>query len=277
MTETNKLPESKLVKTQPKKIKTYNNKDGSRLRVTMQYDDECGNNHNTFSITSSWWETAPAYNKEPDYGGCNHYMIEKYAPELAKYIKYHGCTSEGPLYYPGNVTYTAGNRDYNNHALGDISERKHGIRFNGSIITHFISSKLWTYLKTLIENGETNFRVKTIKHVNKPDDRYEYTPNYSVNDFTDVWHECPFKQITEANEMCQALSSEPIEFVNLPVAYSKGKAREFDAARYHAIWPEATDEQLSLPKAELEKLLEARLPALMQEFKAAMEELGFTY
>ena len=71
--------------------------------------------------------------------------------------------------------------------------------------------------------------------------------------------------------------NETVEFVNIPTEFSKGKTREFDSARYHAIWPEATDEQLSLPKEELEVLLKARLPKLMKDFKAAMEELGFTY
>lgn len=57
----------------------------------------------------------------------------------------------------------------------------------------------------------------------------------------------------------------------------EGKEREFDAARRAAVWPEATDEQLSLPKDELIKLLAERLPALLEEFKKDMEELGFTY
>jgi hypothetical protein len=57
----------------------------------------------------------------------------------------------------------------------------------------------------------------------------------------------------------------------------EGKARDFKAARNSAVWPEATDEQLSLPKAELTALLMARLPALMAEFKAAIESLGFVY
>jgi hypothetical protein len=57
----------------------------------------------------------------------------------------------------------------------------------------------------------------------------------------------------------------------------KGKTRDFDAARRSAIWPEATDEQLSLPADQLAELLKARLPALMQSFKTAMESLGFTY
>ena len=57
----------------------------------------------------------------------------------------------------------------------------------------------------------------------------------------------------------------------------EGKARDFDAARSCAIWPEATDKQLSLPAEELKALLMARHPALMAEFERAVESLGFTY
>lgn len=68
----------------------------------------------------------------------------------------------------------------------------------------------------------------------------------------------------------------PVEFSYEPIL-GEGKARELPAARRSACWPEATDEQLSLPKAELEKLLAARLPALMAEFKKVVESFGFIY
>lgn len=57
----------------------------------------------------------------------------------------------------------------------------------------------------------------------------------------------------------------------------EGKARDFAAARSCAIWPDATDEQLSAEPEELKAALLARLPALMAEFRAAVESLGFTY
>lgn len=57
----------------------------------------------------------------------------------------------------------------------------------------------------------------------------------------------------------------------------EGKARELDHARSSAVWPEATDEQLCVPKEELEAALQARLPALMADFKIAVESIGFTY
>lgn len=69
---------------------------------------------------------------------------------------------------------------------------------------------------------------------------------------------------------------EQVTFKVEPVVH-EGKARELDKARLAACWPEATDEQLCLPKAELERLLLNRLPALMQEFKNMVESLGFIY
>lgn len=49
----------------------------------------------------------------------------------------------------------------------------------------------------------------------------------------------------------------------------------FDEARRTAVWPEATDEQLSAPREELEAALLARMPSLMSDFYADMEACGF--
>lgn len=57
----------------------------------------------------------------------------------------------------------------------------------------------------------------------------------------------------------------------------EGKERQFEAARSVAVWPEATDEQLSLPKEELTELLNARLPALLESFRSDMIAAGFLY
>jgi hypothetical protein len=55
----------------------------------------------------------------------------------------------------------------------------------------------------------------------------------------------------------------------------EGKERQLDAARSSAVWPEATDEELTAPG--LKERLEARLPQLMKEFQEAIESLGFVY
>lgn len=57
----------------------------------------------------------------------------------------------------------------------------------------------------------------------------------------------------------------------------KGKAREFDLARSSAVWPEATDEELSLPADQLRKVLEARLPGLLERMRAACAAAGIDW
>ena len=56
-----------------------------------------------------------------------------------------------------------------------------------------------------------------------------------------------------------------------------GKERQLMYARSNAVWPEATDEQLCLPKEELTKLLMDRHPKLIRDFKSAMLKAGFEW
>lgn len=57
----------------------------------------------------------------------------------------------------------------------------------------------------------------------------------------------------------------------------KGKVREFDAARSAAVWPDATDEELSAEPDALRAALSARLPGLMARFRADMDACGFLW
>lgn len=55
----------------------------------------------------------------------------------------------------------------------------------------------------------------------------------------------------------------------------EGKERELDKARASAIWPDATDEDLTAPG--LRDRLKQRLPALISEFKEMIDSLGFEW
>ena len=57
----------------------------------------------------------------------------------------------------------------------------------------------------------------------------------------------------------------------------EGKTRDLDAARHTAVWPEATDEELSQEPQRLEAALKARLPSLLAAFKRDMLDAGFIY
>lgn len=138
------------------------------IKATVKHDDRCKNGHNTFSITGELYGS-----DRSDSFGCIHEEIAEHFPELRHLLKWHGCTTDGPLHYIANTVYRAGDRDHWGKA------------------------------------GE--------------------------------------------------------------------KERDLDAARRSAIWPDATDEQLCSSKEELTALLEARLPALLKEFRRDVEAFGFTY
>ena len=65
-------------------------------------------------------------------------------------------------------------------------------------------------------------------------------------------------------------SDSPLHYITNTRYFAKES--DLEAARESAIWEDATLEELS----SKEKLIK-RLPALMEEFKEAMEELGFVY
>ena len=71
------------------------------VTVEMRFDDSCKNGHQTFSITG---ETRDSF-------GCIHDTIVEVFPELAPLIKWHGCSTDGPMHYVANTVYLAGDRD----------------------------------------------------------------------------------------------------------------------------------------------------------------------
>lgn len=224
------LPASVLVKEQKKHYgpKHYI-ENGTHYKITahVRHDDQCGNGHNTFSITADIDRKDGRGRWEEDSGGCCHDEVAKHFPELAPFIKWHLTSTDGPMHYPGNVVYMAGERD------------------------------CWGLLK-----GE--FRQHT--------SRGQYQ-NGGVEGVPKWVLEFPegFQKDVYAN-------TKPCPVTLEWKAYGRtgeGKARELDAARRCAVWPEATDEELTAP--DLEARLMARLPALMEEFKAAVESLGFVY
>ncbi len=165
MNTTTELPASVLTKTQTKSFGPVEyREDGRRYRVRaeVRYDDSCGNGHNTFSITGVISEFRGRRFYDVGWGQVME-QISKHIPKLRPLLKWHLCSSDGPMHYVAN----------------------------------------------------------TIYHV---------------------------------------------------------KEGNFDYARLSAIWPEITDADLAYePDVCLKARLLERLPALMQEFKAAVESLGFVY
>lgn len=188
-----------------------------RIKVKVRYDDECGNGHNSFSITGQIDRKTQHGWYVDECGGCIHDEIVKHFPELKKYIKWHLVSSDEPIHYIANTIYLAGDKDYNGLRKGE---------------------------KRQITNGRTGKLCWVLKDSTL--ERYIDSDQYPTGQET--------------------LNYEPL------CHEGKGKEPDLEGARCTAIWPDATLEQLTN-----KELLLARLPALMEEFKKDVEELGFIY
>lgn len=270
------FPVSVLTKRQTKEVVKHGVKIGGEMYkkavVQIRYDDECGNGHNTFAITASFYRTqAQIIRNDPDMCGCCHSEIAEKFPELKHLIKWHGVTSDGPLGYIENTRYHANDRDYNGCRAGDPNMWDELLKF-GDFPILIKAKKAFREFILNPELPKVYLSPVAVPYVKKQSSDYDYRPHYTLTGFDCQWHECPFDSLIEAENFSQAFAHYPVEEVKIPTGYSKGKAIELEAARNSAVWPDATLEQL-----QDEKLLLERLPALMQEFKNDMESLGFTY
>lgn len=266
--------QSKLTKYQKKTFTKNINYEGEPciMSVTICYDDECGNGHNTFSITG----TIKVFYSRGRYtticAGCIHEEIKKYFPEFAHLIKWHLCSSDKPLYYIENTLYYASNSKDARYKVGEPNRWAKVLKFNRSFITHEFSKDFLSFLEN---NNNLQFEVVEVQH--KPTTGYQFRPKYTFKGFDCKWYECPFDTKEKAIEYSKELSSKKWKIATIVVGYQEAKERNFAAARAAAIWEDATEEQLSLPSEELKKLLLKRLPKLMKAFKKDIEALGFIY
>jgi hypothetical protein len=284
-TTLNTLPESILVKNEKKQIVKHFKEDGQdhTLFINLRFDDSCGNGHNSFAITGSLY--SKHYTVEP-YGdtyciasGCIHKDIAKYAPELEHLIKWHLVSTDGPMHYIANVLFHAGDLDCWGRKKGEPYNFTKKLKFDNNPFFYKPKKNLLGFIDLVgIEADWKDFKIVEIKHKDHGTNKYQYKSNYSFAGMNiDKWHEAPFDDLDEANNFVYAMTNCKVEIVSETTSYGEGKEREFEAARNAAVWPEATNEQLSLSKEDLKKLLLKRLPELMQRFKAEIEKLGFIY
>ena len=228
-------------RSQGRKIR-YNNR-ACTIVVKLSFDDECGNRRNDFSITGEiTYDVKPAGHYDRDAaGGCIHQDIAKHFPELAGLVKWHLMFTDGPMGYPANPLYHAGDKDCWGLRLGE----KRQMMAKGEV-------PMWN-----LRADATGCSLKTPL---SEDEDITNLPLYRLQDL---------RCTAEMPQALPRLYWEPCWRVG------EGKVRELALARSSAVWPEATDEQLCLPKAELEALLMARLPGLIEEFRADMKRCGF--
>lgn len=235
-----KLPASKLVKYQQIKrvFEGFRVEGGyGKLVVNIRYDDSCGNGHNSFSITGT------LYGDDVELSsGCIHDDIIEFAPELEYLIKWHLCSSDGPIHYLANTLYHARDTDHDGLRVGEYKA------YNLNVI----SSAVIKGESTVIYSSDTIYSNK------------QNNPNFAKIEKRELLKLNDFKSKTLID--CEVVR------VNQEWSKSEGKPVDIDAARRSAIWPNATIEQLSSREQ-----LEQHLPELMHEFKGIIESLGMEY
>lgn len=95
--------ESKLTRDQKRVYGPIPYANGCTIKVTVRYDDESNNGHNTFAITASIYDGRGGWS-----GGCQHDDVAKAFPELAPLIKFHLVSSNEPMHYLANTLYWLG-------------------------------------------------------------------------------------------------------------------------------------------------------------------------
>lgn len=243
---------------------------GAKLTVKMRFDDNCKNGHNDFAITGNI--THPRYGDIA--GDCLHDDIRDTFPEIAHLIKWHLTGTTGPMHYVSNTCYLAGDRDCHGHAKGDPSSWEERIYFYDSPVSHAIREKFAKFISERAGSGD--FRVIALEG-DKTASGYKFPPKYTFVGFGQKWHECPFDVREIAQQWADAINAGKWRIDRMATAFSEGKPRELDKARNVAVWPGATDEELSMPRADLERALLARLPGLLVAFRADIEACGFMW
>ena len=256
---------------------------GAMIRAELNFDDACGNGHNTFAITGT---VAKGGRFSSDAAwlscGCIHDDLAKAFPELAALIRWHLTSSDGPMHYVANVVFHASDRDCWGKRAGEPSRFAHGVRFAGVPALHMLKHdafRLW--LESVAGYTPEGLRAALIPVAvagDKSSSGYQFAPKYQFAGQPPLkWYECPFDSEDEAQRFAESWLRFSPEIVRVPTAWSEGKQRDLDAARRTAIWPEATDAELCAPPEELKAMLEARAPALAAEFRADMERAGFIW
>lgn len=267
------LPKSVLVKNQKIGFK----KDlgnGRTITATVRHDDECGNGHNSFSITGEIRNSKLRGPDKVEMCGCIHEEIMQHFPDLVPLIKWHLTSTDGPMHYVSNALYLVSDKDCWGYKKGEPKDYKTAIFFSDvPIPLKDYGTKFVQFVK------DTDPKTLTIVECPyKDQDRHKFSPKYTFNQFNTYkdktgpdWYGAPFDSLREAEQVLEALKNCLVSYQTFPTSVGEGKTPDLEAARNAAIWPEATLEDFTKEK------LEARLPSLMIEFKKAVESLGLKY
>lgn len=249
--------------SEPRPVKGYGA--GGRMTVKIQCTPY-------FSITASISSTSSRRRDDIEAGGCLRDEIWGYFQELAPMIKYH-LWSGVPLHYIENTVFHASDRDHAGKLKGEPTGYSSRLCVNDAPIGYDIPQPAVRWLLENHKSGSTFEVVKLEDQLGK----FTLRSSGGAQQAT-VWYTAMFKDEHTAQEWCTTLNN-PLTRITeklVPTSFSEGGKRDLEAARRCAAWPEATDEQLCLPREELKALLEQRKDALTAEFRSMLDSIGFS-
>jgi len=97
----------------------------TRCRAKLRFDDSCGNGHETFAITGETMDLIDGRWREGS-SGCIHEAVSSFFPEFSGLVKWHLCSTDGPMHYVPNTVYLAGDRDCWGLRLGESRQIVNG-------------------------------------------------------------------------------------------------------------------------------------------------------
>lgn len=272
------LPKSVLTKNQ-KRIETKTFTEGDQkytIRMEIRYDDQCNNGHNSFSMTGDIYRGENIFRDSHfECGGCIHEELAKHFPKFKKYLKWHLVSSDSPMHYLANALYHISDKDCWGYRKGEPYNFVPHFRFND--IPYPLHFGKHGFMKWLIEQDFQKLEVVELAYKPEPGKTYDFSPKYGFKGFkADYrqeidWYSGIFDTRREAEQLLETLQTCKVEIIQVPTSFGKGKEPDLEAAREAAKWPDAQPEDFT------EEKMNARLPALMEEFKHDMEELGFIY
>lgn len=250
---------------------------GGRMTVTVEFQDNPRNGTNRLYLTGEITTEASRRRRDCEVCGQMPDEIKKFFPELAPLLKWSGMSQTGPFHYIANTVYHAGDRDHRGNRKGEVERTETFLLFGDNPIRHqfgtWIHHRFIKFLQDYGPSSGYDFEVICCDH-KEPGN---FRPKFTFGGFATAWHECPFNSKQEALEMLEALKKCSPHFLTAPVSYSEGKERDLNAARHCAVWPDATDEQLSVEPEELKQALIDRLPGLIEEFRAVIASTGLLW
>lgn len=221
---------------------------GAEIQAELRFDSlHYANRSNGFAITGEISTPTDRRRGDNSADGCIHDEIAAAFPELAPLIRFHLFdTGTNPMHGVANAVYLAGTRDC--HGL-DKGESKPIAGPDG--IPHW-----------------------ELQACDVPPGGLSDTPTgegYAGRDSVPL-----FILKTRHKGDAPPATVPTLRWVQ-SCRIGEGKARDLDSARRAAAWPEATDAELMQEPAALRAVLEARVPGLIAEFRAAMDSAGLAW